>query len=172
MPIPIFTIDPASTLQESQNASDDNQSLYDLQQQFWWLNRSALATLPEPLKRDVNTRAVDRFFVNWILHPGSSGVSPGHLHDLPLLYKDSAPGSVLWLSVRALAFADMKTVHDGNIPFSVKARKHYGAALIRMREAAMDQQALADDRTLAALLLIDNFEVCQSSLSPKLSNTD
>jgi hypothetical protein len=50
-----------------------------LQQQYSWLSDHALATVPEPLKRDVETRAVERFFVNWTLHPSNHGGSPGKL---------------------------------------------------------------------------------------------
>lgn len=48
-----------------------------LQQQYSWLSDHALATVPEPLRRDVETRAVERFFVNWTLHPSNHGGSPG-----------------------------------------------------------------------------------------------
>jgi hypothetical protein len=37
----------------------------------------AFGEVPGPLKRDVETRAVERFFVNWTLHPSNHGVTPG-----------------------------------------------------------------------------------------------
>jgi hypothetical protein len=130
-----------------------------LQHQYSWLNNIGLAEVPEPLKRDLETRAVERFFINWTLYPGNDGVSPGHMQNLHTLYLSAPPESVLWLAVRALAFADMRNSRAGNVPFSIKARRNYGAALTRMREIANNEQELVDDRVLAALLLIDNFEV-------------
>ena len=128
-----------------------------LRQRFPWLNDVALAGVPEPLKNDLETRAVERFFVNWTLYPSNDGVSPGHMHNLPVLYASSPSDSVLWLAVRAMAFADIRCYTQ--TAFSTRARESYGAALTRMREIAGNEQRLADDRILAALLLIDNFEV-------------
>lgn len=76
-----------------------------------------------------------------------------------MLYLSAPDETVLKLAVKAVAFADMKNVLDGSESFSVKARKSYGAALSRMREAAADERRVANDRILAALLLIDNFEL-------------
>lgn len=81
------------------------------------------------------------------------------MHDLPMLYLSALPDSILWLAVRAVAFADMRTESAGNTPFYIKARQHYGAALNCMRTLIANQQDLADDRVLSAILLIDNFEV-------------
>ncbi len=62
-----------STLsQTTGDAADDSG-----QKDYSWLNEYALGHVPEPLKRDVETRAVERFFVNWILHPSNHGGTPG-----------------------------------------------------------------------------------------------
>ena len=139
------------------------------QQQLPWLNRNAVSQMPEPLKRDLQSRAVDRFFVNWILYPGNSGLFPGHLHIIPALYHAAASDSVLHCAVRALAFADMpKDSRDQASSYHTKAQNCYGLALTRMRELASDESSIVDDHVLAALLLIDNFEVgegFQSSLN-------
>lgn len=153
-----------------------------LQQQYSWLSDHALATVPEPLRRDVETRAVERFFVNWTLHPSNHGGSPGefsllgqweipvslilltiiysgYMHELPMLFLSAQQDSVLWLAVRAVAFADIRNENTGNVSFHTKSRQHYGAALNRMRTVINDQQNLGDDRILFSMLLIDNFEV-------------
>ncbi|KAK9365301.1 hypothetical protein V1509DRAFT_407381 [Lipomyces kononenkoae] len=130
----------------------------DLQQLYPWLNHRALAVVPKPLRRDLETRAVDRFFLNWTLHPCNDGVSLGHMHDLPMLYLSAPPESILWLAVRAMAFADMRHHRSEDTPFTTKALRHYGAALSLLRTIAVDEQRLADDRVLTALLLVDNFE--------------
>jgi hypothetical protein len=130
-----------------------------MKHQLPWLNAHALVGLPGPLRRDVETRAVDRFFVNWILYPGPGGTSHGHLHNLPVLYQDAQPGSVLWHAVRAVAFADMRHFCDGEVSFSVKARRSYGAALAGIRANVANDQELTTDHLLAALLLVDSFEV-------------
>lgn len=140
-----------------------------LQQQYSWLNDYALATVPEPLKRDVETRAVERFFVNWTLHPSNHGGLPGELillsrreilhlvimliiiykgymHELPILFLSVQQDSVLWLAVRAVAFAGIRNESAGNVSFHTKSRQHYGAALNRMRTVLNDQQNLGDDK--------------------------
>lgn len=82
------------------------------------------------------------------------------MYNLPALYSSAAPDSVLWLAVRAIAFADMRneSVQNG-IPFYIKARQSYGAALSGIRTIIQDQRAVANDNALAAILLIDGFEV-------------
>lgn len=76
-----------------------------------------------------------------------------------MLTLSAPPDSILWFAVRAVAFADMRNESAGDVPFYVKARRHYGDALNRMRMIVRDQQDLANDRVLSAILLIDNFEV-------------
>jgi hypothetical protein len=137
------------------------------QQQLPWLNQDAASQVPEPLKRDLQSRAVDRFFVNWILYPGNSGLFPGHLHVIPGLYHAATSDSVLHYAVRALAFADMpKESRDQASSYRTKAQKSYGLALTRMRELASDESSIVDDHVLAALLLIDNFEVGEDISRP------
>ncbi|RKU46122.1 hypothetical protein DL546_006782 [Coniochaeta pulveracea] len=139
------------------------------QQDYWWLSRRALAVVPGPLKRDVETRAVERFFLNWILHPSNQGISPGYMSELPMLYHGAQQYSVLWLAVRAMAFADMRNERAENVPFQVKARQHYGAALTAMRAAIDGQKDLGDDGMLTAMLLIDHFELMYLARNDPLS---
>ena len=146
------------TQEQQPQASTDRPDPF-FQQLYPWLNDRALAEVPQPLKRDLCGRAVDRFFINWTLHPCNDEVSPGHMQDLSTLYLSAPPESVLWLTVRAMAFADMRDHRDGDLPFSTKALQNYGAALNRLRTITHDEQRLTDDRVLAALLLIDSFEV-------------
>ena len=80
-----------------------------------------------------------------------------------MLNHDAPPESVLSLAVRAVAFADTKNARNGNdIAFSVRAQRSYGAALAQMRAISDNEQELANDRVLAALLLIDCYEVLTS----------
>ena len=130
-----------------------------LAQHHPWINEGTLIEVQEPLQRDLETLAVDQFFMNWTLYPSNDGLSPGYLHELYRLYLSAPPESVLWLAVRATAFADMRSSPVGDMPFHIKARQTYGLALSRMREITRDEQKVADDRVLAAILLIDNFEV-------------
>lgn len=81
------------------------------------------------------------------------------MDDLPMMYMQAPPGSVLSLAVRAVAYADVRNQRADGVSFAVKARNAYGAALSRMRTVADDEQRVANDRVLVALLLIDNFEV-------------
>ncbi|KAM0254485.1 hypothetical protein ACHAQJ_006767 [Trichoderma viride] len=83
--------------------------------------------------------------------------------------EDPQQDSVLWLAVRAVAFADVRNESVGNVPFHVKSRQHYGAALNRMRIVLNDRQDLADDRILFSMLLIDNFELMYLARNDPLS---
>lgn len=141
---------------EQHSGVNDELDIIDLE----WLSQNARLSLPEPLKRDKEARSVDRFFVNWILHPGRDGISPGHLVHLPVLYDQSNSDCILWHAVRAMAFADVKNDRNADgVPFHIKARNSYGVALGLIRHAVQEENKLSDDRTLAALLLIDSFEV-------------
>jgi hypothetical protein len=54
----------------------------------------------------------------------------------------------------------MRHETSGSVPFHVKARQHYGAALDGMRAVIADgQEDLGSDSVLTAMLLVDNFEV-------------
>lgn len=130
----------------------------DLKQLYSWLIAQAMAEVPGPLKRDPCARAVDHFFINWTLHPSNDGTFPGYLHTLPGLYAREAPESALWYAVRAIAAADKRHYHDGDIPFDVKARRNYGSALAKLRQLANDEQTMTKDCSLAALMLVDTFE--------------
>ena len=81
------------------------------------------------------------------------------MHDLPMFYLSAPRESILWLAVRAVAFADMKHASAGESSFYIMARQHYGATLNRVRAAAHEEQEMANDHVLAAILLIHNFEV-------------
>lgn len=108
---------------------------------------------------------MDRFFVNWVLYPTNSGLFPGHLRVLPELYRTVSSDYLLHCAVQAVAFADMpRGSRDQDSSFHAKAQRSYGLALARMRELASDDRSIVDDQVLAALLLIDNFEVCRCRL--------
>ena len=81
------------------------------------------------------------------------------MHNLPMLYLSAPPESVLWLAVKAVAFADARNEMAGNVPFRIKVWQHYGTALNRMRDVVQHREELVNDRILSAILLIDNFEV-------------
>ena len=84
---------------------------------------------------------------------------PGHMHHIHALYVHAPPASILWLAVRALAYAELKYETISGTPFNIKAREYYGAALHHLRIYASEQHHLVNDQVLAAVLLIDNFEV-------------
>ena len=143
-------LDPST----GESSGDPVVDINALQAQFPWLNERALAVLPARIKQDVETRAIELFFANWIVYPNE--LSPGYMHHLPLLYEKTAPGSVLHLSLRALAFAD---VSSAGREYALKGFKSYAAAIARLRVIVQAPANVEDDETLAALLLIDAFEV-------------
>lgn len=76
--------DPVNTTDRRVQQDRQLHQASDMTDEFWrqqypWLNARALGEAPEPLKRDIETRAVERFFVNWILYPSNHGVSTGRL---------------------------------------------------------------------------------------------
>ena len=167
LPVAIETAQgPVTQAPQASASFEDNER--DVQSFYTWLNERGLTTIPEPLKRDLEVRAVDRFFINWIIHPSRDGLSPGHMHDLPKLYYSCPSGSILWLAVRAVAFADTKNARHNDVTFDIKARSSYGSVLARIRESAVNDHELASDHMLVSLLLVDTFEVVAPSYPPKL----
>jgi hypothetical protein len=53
-----------------------------LVQQYPWLNEPAITEIPEPLQTDLESIAVERFFINWTLYPGNDGTVPGKIFQL------------------------------------------------------------------------------------------
>lgn len=130
----------------------------DRKEVFPWLNATALAELPQPLKRDVETRAVERLFIDWTMNPCNHGASPGHLYRLPWFYDEASETSILRLAVRTLAFAGIKNYQTETGSLHLKARQSYGDALSSLREIANDSARWTQDQTLASLILLDDFE--------------
>lgn len=156
--VPIdFNVNPTqtaaqTTLPPPERSKDSLQVLYP------WLNERALAMVPEPLKRSVESRAIERFFISWILYPGRNG-TPGHMANLPVLYYSAPADSALAHAVRTVAFADVRHCYEQGVSFNSLARRSYGAALSRIREITELESELASDQAFAAVLLIDSFEV-------------
>ena len=161
-PIP-FDEAPFLATDEVGQASEPTDIDYPgLQHQYPWLNDRTLASIPRSMITDLDTSAVDRFFVNWTLYPRNDGLSLGHMHSLQALYLSVPPESVLWLAVRAMAFADIRRNSTSGMEYHIKARRHYGKALTRIRESVDGSREALDDSVLAAVLLIDDFEVSDS----------
>lgn len=128
-----------------------------LQAHYNWLNERALAALPAQVIRDGETRAVERFFANWIVYP--SELSAGYMHHLPALYEQTDSKSILYQSVRAVAFADVRRLSSGSREYELKGLQSYGAAITSLRTIVQEPSSFKNDQILAALLLIDTFEV-------------
>lgn len=118
-----------------------------------WLKREAVAKIPRSITGNLDARVVDYYFSRWIIQPCNHRLSPGHLQDLPVLYEQSLPGTALRLSIEACGYGEFRGQQ-------LKARSKYGAALGRIRELIFDINQSTRDSVLAALLIIDNFEVC------------
>lgn len=132
-----------------------------------------LGEVSQPLKRDIDSRAADNFFVDWLLHSRDQATIRGFWDDLPMLYHNTPPSSPLSLSIKAAAFAGIKNAVSGGVPFHIKARQCYGEALRRMTAVVGNQQRIFEDQALAALLLIDMFEVSwEASTISSHINTD
>ncbi|KAF2159673.1 hypothetical protein M409DRAFT_37879, partial [Zasmidium cellare ATCC 36951] len=139
-------------------APEDNTPSSD---EYPWLNELARSEIPPSLYNSLEQRAIDRFFLDWVLYPCNRGSSPGYMKELPRLYESADEDCVLRRAVEAMAFAAQKDRKgsDGVI-FSTKAQNQYGAALARMQtKITSGEGGFADDGTLAGLLLIENFEM-------------
>lgn len=117
-----------------------------------WLNSDAHKRIPNTVTGDLDTRAVEHFFTNWVMWPCSHGITPGHLSDMPAMYEQSLPGTSMRLAIEALAYADIPYHHG-------KARAKYGHALNRVRAIIGDPEKSRLDALLTSLIVIDNFEV-------------
>jgi hypothetical protein len=128
-----------------------------LQTLYPWLNENALATLPECVSYDVETRAVDQYLVNFC----KLGIPGSYMDCLPVLYHTAPVNSALWHAVRTMAFARLKNAWNGQqgVPFSIAARRSYGYFLCAIRESIEHTESMMTNETLAALLLMDSFEV-------------
>lgn len=148
---------PAQSRRSQAPPLADERELHSL---YTWLNSRAMLKVSGPLHRDIESRAVDHLFVNWVMHRSNEDLSVGYMDDLPDLFLGAARESILWYIVRATALADMKQQRGlDDVSFARKALQYYGAALRKLRNVAEDEENLANDSVLAAVLLVDSFEV-------------
>ena len=130
-------------------------------------SRGRVASVPRAPPRERASLAIDRAFIDWIAYPASSGgACPGYLHHTWTLYHADKSHLLLTHAVRALAFGNQRGAPDDEgKPFSQRARACYGAALTHLRllisSAALEQLACED--VIAAILLIDNWELLYST---------
>ena len=108
------------------------------------------------LQPDRSAQLVEQMFTEWTLVPSRK---LEHAVQLPLLHVKTAPHSLLWLAVRALAYAHCSEDITAAISHGETALDVYGRALSILRNAAGDPQNLQDNEVLGAILLLDNFEV-------------
>ena len=118
---------------------------------------------PSPLLRDRTQRAIDRFFLDWIMHPCCiERVCPGYLHLAAQLYNRETSSPVLRSAVEALAFANVRGALDGNSrAFAVKAQASYGRAIQELRGllTTASPHVLTGDDIVAAIIFLDNWEL-------------
>lgn len=86
------------------------------------------------------------------------------MHHLPMLYERATSNSLLAQSVRAVAFTDLRRMSNGNPEYEFRGLQSYGAAITRLRAVVQERKDFDDDQILAALLLIDAFEVRKTRL--------
>lgn len=121
------------------------------------------AYLSSPLHRDQDMRAVERFFLDWVMYPCCTmGVCPGYLASIPALYHGSRKNDLLHWTVQAMAYSTARMCRaDDGVSFEVKARTCYGKAVqcLRNRVALSSSQSLYNDEILASILLLDQWEL-------------
>lgn len=103
-----------------------------------------------------------KFFSKWVLNPCNHDICPGYFHFLPDLLAAQPQDSVLRTAVEAAAFAAIAD-NDRQAVFILRSQRKYGASLLRLRDAMADPSAVIDDGTVAAILVIDTFEVRMTS---------
>lgn len=113
--------------------------------------------VPASVSTPVIDRAVHRYFEDWIITPTRQGRQPGHMIHAIALYLSADSKSTYRTAIQACAYAHLQFENDG--AFANKARSTYGKALMCMKDEIADKYKVHDDRLLAAVLLLDGFEV-------------
>lgn len=94
--------------------------------------------------------------------PTQQGKQTGHLIHVVVLYLSAQEKSAFRTTIQACAYAHLQFEEDG--AFGKRARTMYGRALALMSREIADDNLLSDDKLLATILMLDNFEVCAMSL--------
>lgn len=126
-----------------------------------WLNARAIQSVPSPIQHELEARARDIFYAEWIAYPHGCGENPGYLELLPGMEARASPHSALGLAVDAFALANIHHFQVSSCSLRQLARAKYGAALSAIRKAVVSGSFGVDDSMLMTLLIIDMFEVSQ-----------
>ena len=112
----------------------------------------------------VEDHIITDFFEKYVVYPCSDRSSPGFLEHLPSLFKEvevEGRYALRW-AVRAAAYASMSATEqkDGH---RQRALHCYGLALSALGVALSDPKRALDDYTLMTIVVLDLFEVRDSS---------
>lgn len=120
-------------------------------------------SVPAPLLRSRMQRAIERFFLDWIMYPCcTEKICPGYLHLTVELYHSSSSSPLLRSAVQALAFANVRGAHDlDGRSFLLKAQACYGNAIQQLRHLVetAPPHVLAGDDVVASILFLDSWEL-------------
>lgn len=72
------------------------------------------------------------------------------------------------MALEALAFAGARNSSDGAVPFAIKARLSYAAALTLVRSEIINRTSARTTEMLVSVLLLDQFEVSADNLALSL----
>lgn len=121
-----------------------------------WLTK---ASLPRTLSSPLEERASCALFFDWTMNPSNEGISPGYMDLIRPFYNAQPPGSLLRVAVEALAFANIQSLTVTNCDFACLARIKYGESLMLLRSAIRFKGFQLEDHELAAVFVVDIFEV-------------
>ena len=128
----------------------------------------ATGTIPPPLPTDWHGQAISMFSQDYVVTSRTSIFDTGYLQIVPSLYASEKEMSALSQAVSAVALTSV--AHRTRLDrLSAQARQRYGLALKLLREAMSDQKMVKSDSCLAAILLLDFYEVGHSGECEQLS---
>ena len=104
------------------------------------------------------------FFRDFVEPPDQLNSSFGTFGYLPHMYAQST-GNQLPEAVKAAALANL--AHQSSVKeLAIKARKHYGRALVELSKAMNDRQTAVADETLASTNALGLYEVFHNKPLP------
>jgi hypothetical protein len=125
------------------------------------------ATSISPSSSSFEDVVLERFFFDWVIPPIPANSPVTFFAFLPLMYRNTKPGSVLAESVSALAFANYGQ-RMKNPEATAHAVQSYGNALGLLARAIGGAAGSKADETLLSVVLLGMYEVSGGPCTRKI----
>lgn len=111
-----------------------------------------------PYSSDGSELAIARFMSEFTLDSHDLSVSPGFLHNLPQLYRESSDTDALLVqAVKAVSLVNLSN-HTRSTEMAFDAKKAYGSAIALLNKR-LSAGAFQSDSTLTAVLFLNYYQV-------------